>query len=191
MRRTFVCDESMVITIPLGTFRDAREGQLMPEKFHCVFRDFYKLFIIRGKPKPLGAAQVTAGVFLVTLGLVFNRGLNIIYTLPSIVYVITGMLTYAAGKYPNMHVAKLSFSLNIISFFWSIAAFVICGVTWNESSRYYGGQYSQLHSGVNGLIVSLLAVENVLALFLIYWLSKAVCRQHFNILPTILLKQAD
>ncbi|XP_047454617.1 uncharacterized protein LOC125016273 [Mugil cephalus] len=188
MRRTFVCDESMVITIPLGTFRDAREGQLMPEKFHCVFRDFYKLFIIRGKPKPLGAAQVTAGVFLVTLGLVFNRGLNIIYTLPSIVYVITGMLTYAAGKYPNMHVAKLSFSLNIISFFWSIAAFVICVVTWSYPGH---DRNNPLYSGVNGLIVSLLAVENVLALFLIYWLSKAVCRQHFNILPTILLKQAD
>lgn len=35
--------------------------------------------------------------------------------------------------------------------------------------------------------MALLLVENLIALFLIYWLSKAVCRQHFNTLVWLFL----
>lgn len=43
----------MVITIPLGKLRNVGEGQLMPEKFTCVFKDAYKVFL-KGRPKELG-----------------------------------------------------------------------------------------------------------------------------------------
>lgn len=42
--------------------------------------------------------------------------------------------------------------------------------------------FEQVHQGVGVLIIVLLFVENFIALFLIYWLSKAVCRTHFNTL---------
>ncbi|XP_039475036.1 uncharacterized protein LOC120442521 [Oreochromis aureus] len=184
MRKTFVCDESMIITIPIGSLRDLRDGQLMPEKFHCVFRDSYKVFVIKGKPTPMGAAQAIAGVFLFTLGLVSKSEFVFIYTLPSILFVVCGMLSFAAGKFPNMHVTKLSFSLNIISFFWSVAAFSLALV-------FFPHHVSGVAQGISVLIMTLLVVENLIAIFLIYWLSKAVCREHFNTLPTVLLKQGD
>lgn len=53
MRYTFKPDDCMVISIPLGSIRNMREGQLMPEKFTCVFKDSYKVFL-RGRPKELG-----------------------------------------------------------------------------------------------------------------------------------------
>lgn len=56
MKKTFVCDESVIITIPLGSLMDARDGQLMPDKFQCVYRDSYKVFVVNGKPKPLGVS---------------------------------------------------------------------------------------------------------------------------------------
>lgn len=173
----------MIITIPIGNLREAQEGQLMPEKFYCVFEDTYKIFAIKGKPKPLGAAQAITGVFLLTLGLVFRTEVTI-YTLPSVVFVVCGMFTFAAGQVPNMIVTKLSFLLNIVSFFWSIAACSLC-ITWLT------GPHSKLEQGVNGLILSLFIVEDLTAIYLIYWLSKAVCREHFNSLPTVLLKQDD
>lgn len=61
MKYTFQSDECMVITIPLGSLRDAQEGQLMPEKFHCVFKDVYKVFL-KGQPKALGVRM--ANMFL-------------------------------------------------------------------------------------------------------------------------------
>ncbi|KAI4811105.1 hypothetical protein KUCAC02_014026 [Chaenocephalus aceratus] len=170
MKKTFQCDESMIITIPIGSLRDARVGQLMPEKFHCVYKDHFKVFVVKGKPKPLGAAQAIAGVFILALGLVFPESFTLLYTLPSVLFLVCGMLSYAAGHFPNMQVTKLSFSLNIVSFFWSIAA---------------------IYQGIKGLILTLLGVEMLTSLFLIYWLSQAVCRHHFNTLPTILLKQGD
>ncbi|XP_029958441.1 membrane-spanning 4-domains subfamily A member 4A [Salarias fasciatus] len=194
MKRTFCCDDSMIITIPIGSLKDVREGQLMPDKFHCVFRDSYKVFAIHGKPRPLGAAQGLAGVFLLTLGLIFSNMNGIFtYTLPSVVFMISGMLTFAAGKFPNMHLTKLSFSLNIISFFWSVAAFSLCVSYLHKYSTTHSSTEAtgELHKGIHGLIMSLLVVETFTALFLIYWLSKAVCRQHFNSLPTILLKLGD
>uniref|UniRef100_A0A3Q1HIP1 Uncharacterized protein n=1 Tax=Anabas testudineus TaxID=64144 RepID=A0A3Q1HIP1_ANATE len=134
MKKTFTCNESMIITIPIGSLKDAGDGQLMPDKFHCVFRDSYKVFVLKGKPRPLGA--------------------------------------------------KMSFSLNIISFFWSIAAFTISIIKLYSPSE-------QVFRGIIGFVMTLLVVENLLALFLIYWMSKAICRQHFNTLPIILLKQGD
>lgn len=189
VRKTFVCDESMIITIPIGGLGSVQEDQLMPDRFHCVFRDSYKVFVIRGKPKPLGAAQAIAGVFLFTLGLIFTDEVTKIYTLPSFVFLVCGMLSYASGKYSNMHVTKLAFSLNIISFFWSVVAFSL-GVVWFRSLN-YGEEVTKMIEGIRGLIMSLLVVENFIALFLIFWLSKAVCRPHFNTLPTILLKRGD
>ncbi|KAG8010115.1 hypothetical protein GBF38_014299 [Nibea albiflora] len=219
MKKTFVCDESMIITIPIGSVRTARVGQLMPERFQCVYKDSFKIFILHGKPKPLGAAQAIAGLFIVILGLVFsnaeglnaNRWSNIMnYTLPCVVYVVAGMLSYAAGRHPNMHVSKLSFSLNIISLFWSIVATCFCAVNLTDhnmqvkenshchllsniscSLKYrvrmrslppLSQQLTELSKGISGLIMTLLAVEKLIAVFLIYWLSKAICRQHFNTL---------
>ncbi|XP_042346804.1 uncharacterized protein LOC121946338 [Plectropomus leopardus] len=189
-KKTFECDESMIITIPIGSLRNARDGQLMPEKFQCVYKDSYKVFVIRGKPKPLGAAQAIAGVFIVILCLIFTQTDDFLrfYTLPSVLFVVCGMLSYAAGQFPNMHVTKLSFSLNIISFFWSVAAVCLYVFKFNVSPE---GSSHKVHEGIKGLIISLLVLEKLLALSLIYWLSKAVCRQHFNTLPIILLKQGD
>lgn len=59
MKKTFVCDDSMVITIPIGGLTHLRGEQLMPEKFQCVYRDFYKVFAVKGKPKPLGVMCFT------------------------------------------------------------------------------------------------------------------------------------
>lgn len=56
MKYTFKSDDCMIITIPLGSLRDAQEGQLMPEKFHCVFKDAYKVFL-KGQPKALGVCS--------------------------------------------------------------------------------------------------------------------------------------
>ncbi|XP_059194609.1 uncharacterized protein LOC131975844 isoform X2 [Centropristis striata] len=190
MKKTFVCNGEMIITIPIGSLKDAAEGQLMPEKFQCVYRDSYKIFAMRGKPKPLGAAQAIAGVFILTLGLIFTQTEDFtrFYTVPSVVFVVCGMLSYAAGQTPNMHVTKLSFSLNIISFFWSLAAGCLCliGILSQHNSQDF-----KVHEGIKGLIMALLIIEKLMALFLIYWLSKAVCRQDFNTLPIILLKQGD
>ncbi|KAM9310477.1 uncharacterized protein KZ484_026357 isoform 2-T3 [Pholidichthys leucotaenia] len=190
MRNTFVCDDSMIITIPIGSLKDVRRSQLMPEKFHCVYKDSYKVFVIRGRPKPLGAAQSIAGVFLLILGIILKDETHLIYALPSVLFVVSGILSCAAGNFPNMHVAKLSFSLNIVSFFWSVAASVICLLSL-LNNKPESGQNIKVTQGICGLIMCLLAIENLIALFLIYWLSKAVCREHFNTLPTILLKQGD
>uniref|UniRef100_A0A671W545 Uncharacterized protein n=1 Tax=Sparus aurata TaxID=8175 RepID=A0A671W545_SPAAU len=107
MKKTFVCDESMIITIPIGSLNDAREGQLMPDKFRCVYKDSHKVFALSGY-----------------------------YTI-------------------------------------------------------YNTVISWLYKGIKGLILTLLVVEKLMAVFLIYWLSKVVCRQSFNTLPIILLKKDE
>ncbi|KAK6327089.1 hypothetical protein J4Q44_G00027340 [Coregonus suidteri] len=160
MKYTFQSDECMVITIPLGSLRDAQEGQLMPETFHCVFKDVYKVFL-KGQPKALGAAQLIAGVLVLILGLLLVQHSTFVlfYTMPSVLYVAAGMLTYAAGHSPNMCVVKLSFSLNIISCFWTVTAVVLCTLHVYDDDPVDHPE------------------------------SKAVCRQHFNILPIVTLKQ--
>lgn len=60
---TFLCDETMVITIPIG-MRDVPGGHSVPEKFHCVFRDFYKVLVVNGKPKPLGVSLIITACFV-------------------------------------------------------------------------------------------------------------------------------
>ncbi|KAM4580826.1 uncharacterized protein PAE49_005534 [Odontesthes bonariensis] len=185
MRKTFVCDDSIIISIPIRNLKNVREGQLMPENFHCVFKDHFKVLAINGKPKPVGAAQATVGMFIFALGLLSMNlpQSSLSYTLPSFLFVISGMVSYAAGNCPNMYVAKLSFSLNIISFFWSLTAISLCIIWFPPAGK--------LNSGLQGLIISLLTVESIIAIFLIYWMSKVVCRQHFNTLPTIMLKEED
>uniref|UniRef100_A0A3B5MRR8 Uncharacterized protein n=1 Tax=Xiphophorus couchianus TaxID=32473 RepID=A0A3B5MRR8_9TELE len=164
MKKTFICNESMIITIPIGSLKNIREGQLMPENFHCVFRDNFKVFVVRGKPKPLGAAQAIAGVFIFALGWILPSIEIYNFTLPSV-------LLYSTFQ------TKLSFSLNILSFFWSLVAFGfhvfhICILSF--------------YMGITGLIITLLVFECMMALFLIYWQSKAVCREHFNTLVCVL-----
>ncbi|XP_062255559.1 uncharacterized protein LOC133965162 [Platichthys flesus] len=188
MKTSFVCNDSMVISIPIGKLKDGGPADLMPEKFNCVFKDSYKIFVINGKPKPLGAAQAIAGVFLCALGLIM-RDFMLIYSVPSALFVVSGLLSYAAGRGPHMGVAKLSFSLNIISFFWSLAAFALS--VFVSQLLHHDHIHNPAFDGVKGLSMSLLVVECFIALFLIYWLSKAVCRQHFNTLPIILLKHGD
>lgn len=75
MRKTFVCDESMVITIPLGNFKNDGAGQLMPEKFNCVFRDSFKVFVVRGKPKPLGVSLV-----------IYRTDINVLHHVNTLLY---------------------------------------------------------------------------------------------------------
>ncbi|XP_035985011.1 uncharacterized protein LOC118558658 [Fundulus heteroclitus] len=190
MRKTFACDESMIITIPIGSLKTIQEGQLMPENFHCVFRDNYKVFAVRGKPKPLGAAQAIGGVFMVSLGVIYQEPLITIFCIVScVLFLISGMLSFAAGTCPNMHVTKLFFSLNIIGFFWSLVTFSIFMNIIQVKSKI--SIFHPLRPGIIGLIMTLLVFECMMAVFLIYWLSKAVCREHFNTLPIIMLKRED
>lgn len=183
MANTFKSDDHMVITIPLSSINKGQEGKLLPENFHCVFKDVYKVFL-KGNPKALGTAQLTAGLLIITLGFLVSE--TWYYTLPSVLFIISGLLSYAAGHSPNMSLTKLSFSLNIISLFWATAALVIwlCLLTCTLPPC----NYRQTENGIRGMIAVLTALELVVALILIYWESKAVCRDHYNILPVINLK---
>ncbi|XP_039516818.1 uncharacterized protein LOC120471141 isoform X2 [Pimephales promelas] len=192
MRYTFKPDDCMVISIPLGSVRDMREGQLMPEKFTCVFKDTYKVFL-KGRPKELGAAQLSIGAFVICIGVLialYYGFAHLVYTLPSALFIATGILTFAAGKSPFMPVMKLSFAFNIISLFWSIAALVLCSLT-SEGFYRSTDDISKNHMfvGLRVVIGVLCGLELILALVLIFWESKAVCRSHFNTLPMITIKQ--
>ncbi|XP_036071666.1 uncharacterized protein LOC112143513 isoform X1 [Oryzias melastigma] len=210
MKNTFVCDESMIITIPVGSIQELQDGQLMPEQFYCVFNDHFKVLVIKGKAQPLGAAQAIFGLLLSALALVVYGEVFWLFTIPSIVFVICGGLSFAAGKYPNMTVAKLSFSLNILSLLWSFTGFVMILIVlispylpyridpyYLRYSRYWDYPPYRRYppfwevGQIIILILSLLVVEFFICIFLIYWLSKAICRQHFNTLPTIVLKPGN
>ncbi|XP_077432342.1 uncharacterized protein LOC144058027 isoform X1 [Vanacampus margaritifer] len=189
MRKTFVCDDAMIINIPIEKDNEGR-GHAMPRDFHCVFRDTFKVFAYNGFPRPLGAAQGLAGVSLVSLGLIAQRYADMLLICPSILFVVCGMLTYAAGRVPNMRVTKLSFCLNIISFLWSVVSICLSVINrhlFPEATS----QELKLQTGINATVVGLFAVESLIAVFLIYWQSKAVCRQHFNTLPIVQLSQED
>lgn len=116
---------------------------------------------------------------------------------------------------PNFQ-TKLSFALNILSFFWSLAALSLCAVYLHfffPYRNFHNIHYTEVHNiinfdwvkffskylsvhynimsfppvlkfdlGIQGMIITLLGAESVITLFLIYWLSKALCRDHFNIL---------
>uniref|UniRef100_A0A8C5EKY1 Uncharacterized protein n=1 Tax=Gouania willdenowi TaxID=441366 RepID=A0A8C5EKY1_GOUWI len=154
MRKTFACDDTMIITIPIGRIQNASSGQLVPDQFHCVFKDSYKVFVEKGKPRPLGVSPP----------------LRLLYKLCYI--------------YLFIFQTKLSFFLNIISFFWSVVAFGLCLYRFLRKSE-------PIITGLNAVIMSLLVVENILTLILIYWLCTTVCKKSFNSLPTILLKRSD
>ncbi|KAI2654853.1 Membrane-spanning 4-domains subfamily A member 4D [Labeo rohita] len=178
----------MVISIPLGSIRNTRDGQLMPEKFTCVFKDAYKVFL-KGRPKELGAAQLSIGVFVICIGSLISLEYgshHLMYTLPSALFIASGILTFAAGNSPFMPVVKLSFIFNIISLFWSITAIVLCPILYEESSY---SSSRKMFVGLKVVIGVLCGFELILALVLIYWESKAVCRAHFNTLPLITIKQ--
>ncbi|XP_016303380.1 uncharacterized protein LOC107659080 isoform X2 [Sinocyclocheilus anshuiensis] len=186
MRYTFKPDDCMVINIPLGNLRNMRDGQLMPEKFTCIFKDAYKVFL-KGRPKELGVAQLSIGVFVICIGslIALEYGpSHLVYTLPSALFIASGILTFTAGNSPFMPVVKLSFAFNIISLFWSIVAIVLCPIL-NEG---HPGPI-KLFVGLKVVISVLCGFELILALILIYWESKAVCRAHFNTLPLITIKQ--
>ncbi|KAK7146776.1 hypothetical protein R3I94_009572 [Phoxinus phoxinus] len=192
MRYTFKPDDCMVISIPLGSVRNMREGQLMPDKFTCIFKDAYKVFL-KGRPKELGAAQLSIGAFVICIGVLVALEYSLdhlVYTLPSALFIASGILTFAAGKSPFMPVMKLSFVFNIISLFWSIAALVLCSLM---DLRQYSSRddlsKSHMFVGLRVLIGVLCGLELILALVLIYWESKAICRSHFNTLPMISIKQ--
>ncbi|XP_067267496.1 membrane-spanning 4-domains subfamily A member 4D [Chanodichthys erythropterus] len=193
MRYTFKPDDCMVISIPLGSIRNMREGQLMPEKFTCVFKDSYKVFL-RGRPKELGAAQLCIGAFVICLGSLIaleDHANHLIYALPCALFIASGILTFAAGKSPIMPVVKLSFIFNIISLFWSIAAIVLC-LVMSIGPIPNGDALSKplnIFVGLKVVICVLCGFELILALVLIFWESKAICRPHFNTLPLITIKQ--
>ncbi|XP_055067592.2 uncharacterized protein [Misgurnus anguillicaudatus] len=188
MRYTFKPDDCMVITIPLGKLRNVGDGQLMPEKFTCVFKDAYKVFL-KGRPKELGAAQCSIGVFVICVGLLMTLQYNsdhLIYAVPSALFVAAGILSCAAGSSPVMPVVKLSFIFNIVCLFWALAAIVICIIVPTLSP--YSSDYN-MFIGLKIVVSVLCGFELILAVVLIYWGSKAVCRPHFNTLPLITIKQ--
>ncbi|XP_028837397.1 membrane-spanning 4-domains subfamily A member 4D isoform X2 [Denticeps clupeoides] len=177
MRFTFKSDDHMCISIPLGNLRKARDGHLMPEKFTCVFRDSYKVFL-KGQPKALGSIQVMGGVFIVCLGLLDHY----LYTFPSVLLILSGIMSYLAGHTPHMGLMKLSFSFNIASFFWAAAALTLCVLSIPKTTK-------PDEVGLISVVGGVLVFEMIIAILLIFWESKAVCRDHFNILPTITLSQ--
>ncbi|XP_060756428.1 uncharacterized protein LOC132867497 [Neoarius graeffei] len=189
MRYTFKADDCMVITIPLGSIRNAREGQLMPDKFTCRFKDTYKVFQ-QGYPKAFGAAQIITAVFILCLGgivLKSNDGPhNTVFVLPSILYIVCGTLAIAAGHTPLMPVMKGSFVFNIMGLCFAVITVTMCLIIsppcWNNTKN-------EMCYGLRVVILGLYAFEFLLSAILIYWESKAVCRAHFNSLPMITLKQ--
>ncbi|XP_061771789.1 uncharacterized protein LOC133562013 [Nerophis ophidion] len=188
MKETFVCDDYMIFTIPIGSDTEGC-GNVRPGQFQCVFKDTFKVFAKKGFPKPLAAAQCLIGVSVVSLGVMFYLTQNMFHIFPSVVFVLSGMLSYAAGRAPNMRVMKLSFCLNILSFLWSVVATCLLVIDILHDRRIYDDV--KLHAAVRVMIVSLLVAESFIALFLIYWQNKAICRQHFNTLPIIHLTHED
>ncbi|XP_062841234.1 uncharacterized protein LOC134300742 [Trichomycterus rosablanca] len=184
MRYTFKSDNCMVITIPLTSIRNAQEGQIMPEKFTCKFRDVYKVFL-RGRPKAIGVAQIITAVFIICLGgiLINSNSEFSVYFIPSLMFIPCGILTFAAGHTPIMCLMKMSYVLNIIGVFTAILGPGIC--------LFPGGPFEStgLSLGLQIVIMILYVLEFLLSVIMIYWESKAVCRTHFNSLPMVTLKQ--
>ncbi|XP_077455622.1 uncharacterized protein LOC144073560 isoform X2 [Stigmatopora argus] len=190
MRKIFVCDDSMVINISIGKDSEGL-GPMLPKEFNCVFRDSFKVFVSNGHPKPFGAAQFLAGVLIVILILFYPLNIfyhlydKLLFILPNILFLLGGILTYAAGHIRNIRVTKVSLCLNMSSFLWSTLGLCFTILSHNQSSE------SKLQKGMQVTITCLFAAESLMALFLIVWQSKAVCRQHFNTLPLIQLKLED
>ncbi|XP_026989097.2 uncharacterized protein LOC125138337 isoform X1 [Tachysurus fulvidraco] len=196
MRYTFKPDDCMVITIPLTSVRNAAEGQLMPDKFSCRFKDTYKVYQ-RGWPKALGAAQIATAVFILCLGVIkisyyyYHLPFTYIVMILSILFFVSGSLAIAAAQTPLMPLMKVSFVFNIISLCLAISLVIYTCV---EISEEYYGFYGPLQTfkmwmGLNWMFLVLFLFEFLLSVILIHWESKALCRTHFNSLPMITLKQ--
>ncbi|KAA0702609.1 hypothetical protein E1301_Tti011305 [Triplophysa tibetana] len=193
MRYTFKPDDCMVITIPLGSLRKVGDGQLMPEKFTCVFKDAYKVFL-RGRPKQLGVAQFCIGVFIICVGILIGLQSNLDtlpFILPSALFIVGGALTYGAGSSPIMPVVKLSFIFNILSLFWALIGLVLFIIILGNIRYHYVSEEYNMYVGLMVMVCVLHGVELILALVLLFWGSKAVCRPHFNTLPLITIKQDE
>ncbi|KPP77418.1 membrane-spanning 4-domains subfamily A member 4D-like [Scleropages formosus] len=171
MEKTFKCDDCIIITIPLIRGRHGEVQQMPPEKFHCVFKDTYKVFL-KGQPKALGTVQIVTALLIIGLGLLRTEDFALIalYTIPSIL-------------------AKISFSLNIMSFFGAIVALVLCCIL--SMNPYALHRIYKLSAGIDVMIAIHLFLEIIIAVVLIFWESKAVCRNHFNILPLINFKYME
>uniref|UniRef100_A0A3B3CR91 Uncharacterized protein n=1 Tax=Oryzias melastigma TaxID=30732 RepID=A0A3B3CR91_ORYME len=150
MKNTFVCDESMIITIPVGSIQELQDGQLMPEQFYCVFNDHFKVLVIKGKAQPLGVSST------VTTEEMASQTDKLCFF-----YVI--MWKHKTfSKFTKMSLTR--FVINLI---------ILIEAPPDEVRQ------------ITTLILSLLVVEFFICIFLIYWLSKAICRQHFNTLVGI------
>ncbi|XP_026989096.2 uncharacterized protein LOC113634374 isoform X2 [Tachysurus fulvidraco] len=197
MRYTFKPDDCMVITIPLTSVRNAAEGQLMPDKFSCRFKDTYKVYQ-RGWPKALGAAQIATAVFILCLGgikLSFNpRSLFsflCFVMIPSILFFVSGSLAIAAAQTPLMPLMKVSFVFNIISLCLGISLAIFVCVDISITHFHGPPEFIQdrIEMGLIWIFLVLFLFEFLLSVILIHWESKALCRTHFNSLPMITLKQ--
>ncbi|XP_057689823.1 uncharacterized protein LOC130914557 [Corythoichthys intestinalis] len=189
MRKAFVCVDAIIINIPIGKDSEGL-GPVMPKEFQCVFRDSFKVFTYYGYPKPLGAAQFLAGVLIAILSGLNQTYVNLLVIFSNTPFLLGGMLTYAAGHVRNIRVIKVSFCLNIISFLWSIVLLCLTILNHNLFQDVTLQEFKS-QTGMKATIGSLLAAESLMALFLILWQSKAVCRQHFNTLPIVQLKLED
>ncbi|XP_047664461.1 uncharacterized protein LOC125138337 isoform X2 [Tachysurus fulvidraco] len=159
MRYTFKPDDCMVITIPLTSVRNAAEGQLMPDKFSCRFKDTYKVYQ-RGWPKALGffvsgslaiAAAQTPLMPLMKVSFVFNI-ISLCLAISLVIYTCVEISEEYYGFYGPLQTFKM----------WM---------------------------GLNWMFLVLFLFEFLLSVILIHWESKALCRTHFNSLPMITLKQ--
>ncbi|XP_015213102.1 membrane-spanning 4-domains subfamily A member 15 [Lepisosteus oculatus] len=189
---TYMSDHTMVITIPFSMFSDETEDVKVLETFNCVFKDAYKVFL-KGQPKALGTAQIFIGLLSISFGLLlyqYDIG-SLLSTLPSMLFIVSGTLSYSAGSAPNMLVMKTSFVMNILSFFWSIAALVltIINVPCTRQSDSNCETIRNMIRGIQIMNAALLVLEVVIDVVLLHWESKAVFRPHFNVLPVIYLKQ--
>ncbi|KAF7692069.1 uncharacterized protein LOC124403895 [Silurus meridionalis] len=188
MRYTFKPDDCMVITIPLGSIKNAREGQLMPDKFTCRFKDSYKVFQ-QGRPKALGVAQIITALFIMCLGgILYNWDLSHPYYIyPSILYIVCGTLAITAGHTPLMPMMKASFIFNIIGICIAVVTLTF-SLFFSAEFHFYDSRHTPGFK-LFVVIIVLYAFEFLLSAILIHWESKAVCRAHFNSLPMITLKQ--
>ncbi|XP_047664460.1 uncharacterized protein LOC113634374 isoform X3 [Tachysurus fulvidraco] len=159
MRYTFKPDDCMVITIPLTSVRNAAEGQLMPDKFSCRFKDTYKVYQ-RGWPKALG--------FFVSGSLAIAAAQTPLMPLMKVSFVFN----------------IISLCLGI-----SLAIFVCVDISITHFHGPPEFIQDRIEMGLIWIFLVLFLFEFLLSVILIHWESKALCRTHFNSLPMITLKQ--
>lgn len=85
-----------------------------------------------------------------------------------------GLLSLSSYRYQG----KLRLTVTLVLF--GLLFLFNSKLSWTTSTCFWFAL--QVAQGISVLIMTLLVVENLIAIFLIYWLSKAVCREHFNTL---------